>query len=287
MNRFLFDIDLLCVFVMVVDCGSFMMVFVCLYLMQLMVSQKVCWFEEIVGYWLFDCGMCDVWLIDVGVMVFSYVWCMFVLNDEMLEVLLGVMVVLMIWFGVFDDFVVGCMMYVFVVFKCEYLQVKFEVMCGLSCDISVVYDCGEFDFVLIKQWCDSCEVVVCWLEKLCWIDSVKYLLIDFDLVLIVVFLLCGFYCDDMIKVIEECGCCWWISFMMLSLSGIQVVVVDGFGISVLFVCVVMDEYVVLIVKQGFVLIEYMDIVILYWLMVDLMVSELMKVFVVMLEFEGW
>lgn len=108
LNSCLFDFDLFCVIVMVVDCGSFIIVVVCLYLIQLIVSQKVCCLEEMVGYCLLECGNCDVLLIDVGDMLFGYVCCLLVLNDELVEVLFGVMVVLMVCIGVLDDFVVGC-----------------------------------------------------------------------------------------------------------------------------------------------------------------------------------
>ncbi|KVR01974.1 LysR family transcriptional regulator [Burkholderia ubonensis] len=285
MNRPLFDLDLLRALVMVADCGSFTTASARLHSTQSTVSQKVRRLEDIAGHRLLDRGARDVRPTDAGVTVLSYARRMLALNDEMLEALSGATVAVTIRLGVPDDFAAGNTTHALAAFKRRHPQVKLEVTCGLSRDVSAAYDRGDLDLVLIKQRRDSREAVVRWPEKLKWIDSAKHPSIDLDPVPIVAFPPRGLYRDDMIKAIEERGRRWRISFTTSSLSGIQAAVADGLGISVLPARAVTAEHVALSAKQGFAPIENMDIAILHRPTADPMVRELTKTLAAMLERE--
>jgi DNA-binding transcriptional LysR family regulator len=192
MNRPLFDLDLLRALVMVADCGSFTTASARLHSTQSTVSQKVRRLEEIAGHRLLDRGTRDVRPTDAGVTVLSYARRMLALNDEMLEALTGATVALTIRLGVPDDFAAGRTTHALAAFKRDHPQVKLEVTCGLSRDVSAAYDRGELDLVLIKQRRGSREAVVRWPEKLRWIDSARHPSIDLDPLPIVAFRRAGF-----------------------------------------------------------------------------------------------
>ena len=123
---------------------------------------------------------------DAGVTVLSYARRMIALNDEMLEALSGATVALTIRLGVPDDFAAGRTTHALAAFKRAHPQVKLEVTCGLSRDISAAYDRGgrsRADQAATRQPRGRRALA----EKLRWIDSAKHPTIDLDPVPIVVF----------------------------------------------------------------------------------------------------
>lgn len=282
-NRVHFELDLLRALVMVADCGSFTAAAARLHSTQSTISQKVQRLESLAGQRLLDRGMRDVRPTDMGETVLGYARRMLSLNEQLGEALSGGGAVTVIRLGVPEDFAAGRSTGVLAEFSRTHPRVKLEVSSGLSRSLADGYDRGELDLILVKQRRGSREVVVCWPEPMCWIDSAATPSQGLDPVPLAAFPPRGLYREDMIDAIETLGRRWRISFTSSSLGGIQSAVADGLGISLLPARAVMPGHVVLGPETGLPEISSIELAILHRPSADPEVKALAALLMEMIE----
>lgn len=252
-----FDWNLLCIYLVIMQECSVSCVVVCLYVMQLVVSQVLWWFEEMFECWLIEwCGVYFV-LMLVGEVVYWIVsdiyggiLCFEIeIDDSMVDLigLIWLLIVSCIELFVYDEF--------FVDFYCVYLciDLQIEVMCLLDILLLLLQKMVMVGFGLccmlydkLEMCCFLCQCYVIYCGCYYWLFGQMQLWMDDLFVENFVLFMSDQIGDSLLLFIVFCdqkgfmGC---IVVLLLSLEEVWWLIFVGYGIGCLFEYIVCDDIV--------------------------------------------
>lgn len=213
---------LMCVFMCIVEIGSFMCVFDMIGFIMLCVLVLLSVFEQYFGCWLLNCIMWCILLIEDGQVYYECFVVVLCEIDDMEVLVLQVCNVLCGWLKVNLLFVMVKQVVVFVllVFFDVYLDIMFEfgvidwqidfVGEGVDCVVCI----GVFDDLgMIVKWIGSLIICMCglfvyfvWCGELQIVDDfVQYVVVSYILVDIGWFCLWDYVVDGELCIVQMCG----------------------------------------------------------------------------------
>lgn len=227
----------LCVFDVVVCYFSFICVVDELGMIQVVVSYQICLLEEWLGMLLFLCKLCEVMLIECGVLL---VWFMIDVFDMLCEVyfVFLVDVVLMLLILIVLIFVGVWLLYWLGKFQLDYFNL---VVCLEISDDVVDFVCEDI-------------IVVIWLGKGDWLGLELYFLMFIEYILMLLFELVVWYWLDMfvdlLKLLFlDCNDFYWVVWMY----EVQVDFLESYGWFGLIMLIDLYEVCVVFVGYGVVM----------------------------------
>jgi DNA-binding transcriptional LysR family regulator len=254
------DLDLLRVFVAVVDTGSFTAAAVRLNSTQSTVSQKVMRLEQAAEQRLLDRSRRKTQPTEAGEQLLGYARRMLALHDEAAAALSGAALSRTLRLGLPEDFASTLVTPVLAGFLRDHANVRLEVTSGLSRELRHGYEVGEFDLVMLKQRRGSGGVRR-WPEPLGWLESAAHPVGDADPLPLVAFPPHGLYRGDMTAALDAIGRRWHIVYTSSSLASLQSAIGDGLGISLLPLRTALPGHRVLPPARGLPVVDTMEIAI--------------------------
>lgn len=227
------DLELLRTFIAVADCGGFTRAAERLFKTQSTVSQQIQRLEGSTGLALLDRNSRQVTLTEEGESLLGYAKRILELNDEVCIALGGGRAESAIRLGVPEDFATEPMTSLLAEFARDHPRLRLEVTCDLSARLQFAYDQQELDIAIVKQRIGSRSSTHAWPERLCWIDSRAFPVLEQDPLPLAVFPLRGLYRDEIQSALDACGRRWRVSYCSTSLGSLQSAVANGLGISLL------------------------------------------------------
>lgn len=284
--------------VLVEEC-SFIWVVVCCYVVQFVFSYQIVYFEEELQVILFECLLCQVWVILAGEVLFIYVCQVF---DVLCYLCEDVVVVVgqvcgMFIIGQIILFIVVDLVVCFVVFYMCYLQVEFCL-------------CMDRSEVLMDDVCECCvDVVLVGLLLGIVIDGVCYCLLVEELMVVVllfVYLLVNCRWLLLVVLVElllvdfqyGSGVCWqidevfvvvgllyWVLFEINYMLLIECFVQQGLVVGIVFVQIVVGfiGVVCVVIQDVLVWCVYVVWLKLFILVVWVFMDELLQYVVLQVE----
>lgn len=228
--QFGIDMELFCIFVVIVEYGGFICVVEVVNCIQLVVSMQMKWFEEdVLQCLLFECDGRQICFIVEGQVLFGYVWWIFKLYGEVFNILCCLYMVGLVCIGILDDYVMCFFLVILLCFVEVYLLVQVEVYCDILFNLLV---CNDFDlFIVICELGIEIGQLLCqeffvWMvvEGFCFYDQWLILLVMFNIICF-----CWVWVCNVLEVVELDYCIVYSSFSLLVLF---VVVSVGFVVIV-------------------------------------------------------
>lgn len=230
-----FDIDLLRVFVTVVEMDGFTRAGKRLHRTQATISLQIKRLEQMIERRLFERRQGRlIGLTESGESLLSYARQILRINDEALLAVTEPELEGTVRLGTPEDFASRYLPLILAKFAQMHPRVRLEVRCDLSANLLSAVRCGMLDIVLVKREVGGDTGISVCQEPLMWVGSVAYPITDMATTLpLAVFPEGCAYRTRALDVLEAQGRQWRVTYTSSSLTGIQAAVLGGLGISVL------------------------------------------------------
>lgn len=253
MSQSNFNIDLLRVFVSVVEMDGFTQAGKRLHRTQATISLQIKRLEQMLERKLFDRKQGRlVGLTEAGESLLSYARQMLRINDEAFLAVTEPELEGTVRLGTPEDFASRYLPLVLAKFAQMYPRVRLEVRCDLSVNLLSAVRCGTLDIALVKREVGGDTGLGLCQEPLMWVGSLAYPHIDLSMPIpLAVFPDGCAYRTRALEVLEAQSRAWRVTYTSSSLTGIQAAVLGGLGISVLPKSAVLPGHKVLNDESGF------------------------------------
>jgi len=234
------EIDVLRAFVTVADTGGFTNAARRLNRTQSAISMRVRRLEEFLGKQMLHRNGAGVTLTPDGEVLLRHARRMLELNETAVSELIRPEIEGLVRLAVVDGYGTYFLPTLLAEFAKTHPRVQLEIDCCMSGDIETALSEGKLDLGMIVQETEDPRNETLWSESIVWVASDKLATLDHEILPMVVFQHGCVLRAQALKMMDECGQPWRITYCSTSLASVQAAVIAGLGIGVIGASTVLD-----------------------------------------------
>lgn len=235
-----FEIDVLRAFVTVADTGGFTSAARRLNRTQSAISMRVRRLEEFLGKPVLYRNGVGVRLTPDGEVLLRHARRMLKLNEQAVSELIRPEIEGVVRLAVPDGYGTYFLPGLLAEFAKTHPRVQLEIDCCMSDVIKQGLSDGKLDLGLIVPEIEDASNEPLWSEPIVWVASDKQTVFDEDILPMAVFQHGCILRAQALRMLDECGQAWRITYCSTSLASVQAAVIAGLGVGVVGESTVLD-----------------------------------------------